>query len=56
MRMMKGYDAKLLDDRGMVGGEEVGVEMMVWMQEIMVLEMPMEEMMMGEMMIEEMAK
>lgn len=60
MSMMRGYDAKLLDNRGMVRGEEVGVEMMVEMegmtemdmkemQEIMVLDMMMEEMMMGEM-------
>lgn len=47
--MMRGYDTELLDDRGMVGGEEVGAEMMAEtkgmtemdMEEIMVLEMMM---------------
>lgn len=61
MRMMRGYNAKLLSNQGMVGGEEVGAKMMAEvegmierdmeeMQEIMVLYMMMEEMIMiGEM-------
>lgn len=60
MKTTGGHDIELLDDQGMVGGEEVGAEMMAKMegmvemdtqemQEIMELEMMMEEMMMGEM-------
>lgn len=54
IRIMRGHDVELLADRGMAGGEEVGVEIMVEMgemtemdmkemQETMVVEMEMEE-------------